>query len=145
MLCQNLRKMAAALSISLFLRFCVVGCSNVLVTLVAFYVLYNFLAMNYLIASVVAYSLGIVNSFTWNRLWTFRIRGSNAKIEFVKFLVVNLTGLGINSCIMLFLVGVIGVKAVISQIIAIGLIFILNFSLVKLWVFPCGSHTICEK
>ena len=130
------KKMTVTLNINLFLRFCLVGCSNVVVTLTSFYVLHSILMINYLLASVFAYSLGIVNSFTWNRLWTFRVRGSNAKIEFFKFLLVNLIGLGINSCMMFFLVGIGGVNALISQVITIGLVLIFNFSLVRLWVFP---------
>ena len=132
----DLKKLTVVLNVSLFLRFCLVGCSNVVVTLIAFSLLHSVLAINYLFASVLAYSLGIVNSFAWNKLWTFKMRGSNVKREFVRFMGVNLAGLGINSCFMLLLVGVVGVNALISQVIAVGLVFVFNFFLVRLMVFP---------
>jgi len=131
--------MTIASNIRLFLKFCLVGCSNVIVTLTAFYVLYNFLAINYLIASIIAYSLGIVNSFTWNRLWTFQIRKSNVKREFIRFLTVNLIGLGMNALIMFLLVEIIGANAFVAQVVAIGLVLIFNFSLVRYWVFSSVS------
>jgi len=131
--------MTVASNIRLFLKFCLVGCSNVIVTLTAFYILYNFFAINYLIASILAYSLGIVNSFTWNRLWTFRIRKSDVKREFARFLTVNLIGLGMNVCIMFLLVDVICANALVSQVIAVGLVLVFNFSLVRFWVFSSVS------
>jgi putative flippase GtrA len=128
--------MAVASNIRLFLKFSLVGCTNVIVTLTAFYILYDLLTFNYLVGSVFAYSLGIVNSFTWNRLWTFRTRKADVKREFVRFFTVNLVGLGMNACIMYLLVDIICTNAFVAQVVAIGFVLIFNFSLARYWVFP---------
>ena len=96
--------MVISLNHIIFLKFCLVGCSNVAITLSSFYFFYSFLGINYLVASVFGYSLGVLNSFCWNKLWTFKVRGTDVKKEFLRFLLVNLMGLGLNSLIMLFLV-----------------------------------------
>lgn len=131
--------MTVASNIRLFLKFSLIGCSNVIITLTAFYIMYNLLAFNYLVGSIFAYSLGIVNSFTWNRLWTFKKRKSDVKREFVRFITVNLVGLGMNACIMYLLVDVICTNPFLAQVVAIGLVLIFNFSLVRSWVFPSVS------
>lgn len=49
------------------------------------------------IAATVAASFAIVNSFIWNRLWTFEIRGTAERTrQLQKFVAVSLIGLGIN-------------------------------------------------
>lgn len=40
-------------------------------------------------------SVAIVNSYFWNKYWTFETKGGN-KREFIEFLLVSLVGLGIN-------------------------------------------------
>jgi HAD superfamily phosphatase (TIGR01668 family) len=48
--------------------------------------------------SIVAAGTAIVNSFVWNRRWTFRIVGKDDRAsQFGKFLAVSLVGLGINT------------------------------------------------
>ena len=56
------------------------------------------------IAAAIAASVAIVNSFIWNRLWTFEIRGTAERTrQLQKFVAVSLIGLGINvTCTTIF-------------------------------------------
>ena len=50
-------------------------------------------------AKAVSYSAGILNSFLWNRSWTFRSSGSSWG-KLLPFFLVNLVALGINTGLM---------------------------------------------
>lgn len=55
-----------------------------------------------------AASLAIVNSFVWNRAWTFEIRGKEERIaQFRRFVIVSVIGLAMNVVISSFLANVI--------------------------------------
>jgi len=59
-----------------FIKFSIVGVSNTLVSLVLFYILFEFLGVYYIIASTLGYIVGLINSYFWNLRWTFRHRHS---------------------------------------------------------------------
>ena len=49
---------------------------NTVVTLVAFYLLNTLLEIPYGPSNVMAYVVGVVNSFLWNRNWVFKTKSS---------------------------------------------------------------------
>lgn len=58
------------------LKYGVIGASNTLITLVAFYLLNTLVGLSYGIANVIGYVLGVINSFVWNRNWVFKTHNS---------------------------------------------------------------------
>ena len=78
-------------------RFLIVGLTNTVVDLGAFYLLTLIPGMPDLAAKTISYVLGICNSFVWNKLWTFRARHSGRTAqEFGLFFLVNLPPLIVN-------------------------------------------------
>lgn len=69
-------------------RFAVVGAGNTFVDFGLFFLLVA-LGMPYMWAQMFGYSAGVINSYIWNRTWTFRAEGAIMK-QFARFLVVNL-------------------------------------------------------
>ncbi len=57
------------------LRFGLVGISNTLISYLCFLLFYRVLGMNEYLANALSYLIGLINSFVWNKLWTFRSRG----------------------------------------------------------------------
>lgn len=91
-----------------FARFVVVGCLNFIVSLAAFYAAYRLLPPGFAggrgaLANVLAYAAGLLNSFAWNRLWTFRARGS-VGVHALKFGLLNAATLVGSTLIVLALV-----------------------------------------
>lgn len=89
---------------------------------------------------VVTASLAIFNSFVWNRLWTFDIRGKDEYgAQLTKFVVVSLIGLGLNTIISSGLnAAITGDESrswVIGTVVAAGIVAIWNFSGQRLWAF----------
>jgi len=78
-------------------RFIVVGFSNTAVDLIIFNLLRLIPGMPDFAAKAISYFCGIVNSFFWNKYWTFNARGSaKGKREFLVFLAVNIPPLVVN-------------------------------------------------
>lgn len=56
-------------------RFLVVGLANTALTLAIIFVLLRF-GSSLLTANIIGYGAGFINSFVWNRRWTFRSTGA---------------------------------------------------------------------
>lgn len=118
-----------------FMKFCLVGGSNTLITLLTFYMLNTVLNIDYMLSSIVGYCLGMLNSFILNKKWTFYDSETRILPQFIKFTVINSMSLGINLLVMYILVGKLNFNHMLSQIIATGFSIISNYFGSKLWVF----------
>ena len=79
------------------MRFLIVGLTNTVVDLGAFYLLTRISGMPDIAAKTISYLLGIANSFVWNKYWTFGARRSGRGWrEFGLFFLVNLPPLAVN-------------------------------------------------
>ncbi len=80
-----------------FVRFSLVGSLNTLIDVVLFNLLVWMFPVNnvYLVVALnaIAYSAGALNSFFWNKLWTFKQRSGTTGGQVMRFALV--TGLGI--------------------------------------------------
>jgi putative flippase GtrA len=84
------------------LRFGVVGCLNTLLDLLALNVLLWLRPTHnvgmLLIDNSIAYSFGAVNSFLFNKYWTFRCPGRARRREVVRFALTTLAGVLATIC-----------------------------------------------
>lgn len=120
-----------------FLKFGAVGFLNTLITIGTYSVLMYF-DVNYLIANVFGYALGVLNSYYWNKKWVFKADHSQ-KSMFTKFVVVNLITLGFNTLILYLLVQNMDINPLLSQIAATGAGLLFNYILNKKWTFNIQS------
>jgi putative flippase GtrA len=118
-----------------FLKFGTVGVLNTGITIVS-YMIFLFFGINYLLANIFAYGLGVINSYFWNRNWVFKVpQKSNQQYVFIKFVLVNLLTLGITTGILYIFVQYFHIQAIIAQVMATGVGLIFNFLLNKKWTF----------
>jgi putative flippase GtrA len=93
-----------------------------------------FFAVTFL-AKGVSYLVGVVNSFYWNKHWTFT--GSAAGgIAFIPFLLVNLLALMLNAGLMHVALNLLGWNEWLALTGATGLTFGWNFMISKHFIFP---------
>lgn len=92
-------------------------------------------------ATVAGFSAGVVNNYTWHRLWTFadRPRGT-VPTQFLQFLVVSAVGLLLNSGIvpaleLLFEPWLPGWGYLPAKMVATGVVVFWNFGANALWTF----------
>ena len=116
-----------------FIKFSIVGVSNTLVSLVLFYILFEFLGVYYIIASTLGYIVGLINSYFWNLRWTFRHRHSAGVL--VKFIIVNVIALSLKLTIISILVESFLMPELFAEIIAMGFAIVVNFGGNRFWTF----------
>ena len=70
--------------IAQFVKFCLVGVMNTLVTLCAIFLCKSLLGVNQYVSNAIGYILGVINSFLWNKQWVFNTVGHYRR-EAVRF------------------------------------------------------------
>ena len=140
--CQELKSL---------LRFGVVGCSNTLVDFGVFTILRAILDIYYLWCQVIGYSAGVLNSFIFNKIWTFESKTSRfqTSMQFGRFIFVNLVSLGVSLLGLRLLSGYWQVNVYLSKVVVTILAQIVNYSGYRFWVFserkPSPNKNICHK
>lgn len=123
------------------MRFMTVGASGTVVDFAILTFLKEVMGFSTLIANSLSFCAGLVNNFTWNRLWTFAdSQHHNITRQFIKFGFVSVIGLFINNLIVLLLEApftmIFGGYAYLpAKIIATGIVFVWNFSANRYWTF----------
>lgn len=117
-------------------KYALVGLSNTAIDAAAYYALTRWLGLGSLpvLAKGLSYALGMVNSFHWNRTWTFQSR-SNPWRAAVLFTLTHLAALGINAGMMASGLNVLRLPEGISLAVATAAAFVWNFTLNKWVVF----------
>lgn len=116
------------------IRFSIVGVGNTLVNWSIFIIL-NAFGVYYIISNIIAYIIATINSYIWNSSWVFKYgQGLNINTS-VKFFILNLVGLTVNTTIMYILVDILNFNKFIALVIASIFVVIMNYTINKLWVF----------
>lgn len=122
-----------------FLKFGLVGVGNTLLTVVSFNVLV-FFHMNYFVANIIAYFIGMLNSYFWNKTWVFKSDQSHKKVLY-KFIIVNVIVLGINNFVLYLGVDMLHFSPSISQLLGTAVGMGVNFLLNRSWTFKKDSSS----
>lgn len=97
----------------------------------------------FLVFKGLGFTAAVINSYFWNRYWTFESSDTDKKKEFVQFIIVSLGGLVVNIVTAGVIVNVIGpqgdiapqVWANIAALSATAISLVWNFIGYKFWVF----------
>jgi putative flippase GtrA len=119
------------------IRFGIVGIMNTLLTFLVFVLLFRLMGMNEFIANGAGYVAGVINSFFWNKFWTFRsgVKSNSFKAkEVLLFLLVFAVSLSLQMLLFKYLLSM-HLLAELAEIIAMVLYTIINFTGNKLLTF----------
>ncbi|WP_127535995.1 GtrA family protein [Paenibacillus illinoisensis] len=123
------------------IKFGIVGVMNTAVDALVFTMLAA-LGTPALIAQVISYSCGVLNSYWWNGRWTFRdARRQGPNNELLRFVITNLIVLAFSSLILFLSNNILDLNLVISKAAATLLGMILNYIASRYWVFRVVSAT----
>lgn len=116
-----------------FIRYVISGIINTTITLLVYNVLINF-EIDYIIANIIGYFLGVINGFILNRKWVFK---SNGKIGalFIKFISVNIVSLIFSSIFLFVLVNDLYLNKILSQMISTIVTGLFNYIMNRSWTF----------
>ena len=80
-----------------FLKFGVVGASGFVIHGGLLYLLRDVVGINQFLANVIGFVAAASSNYVLNRVWTFRSREKQVGVEYLKFILVSVVGLGINT------------------------------------------------
>ena len=116
-----------------FIKFCIIGASNAIIHLGVYYLLLWF-NVYYLIANIIAFAISVLNSYFWNKKFTFK-ESTTTVFTFIRlYAAYGITTLLGTGLLYLF-VDVIGFSKYVSPLINICITTMINFLLNKYFVF----------
>ncbi|AYD40466.1 GtrA family protein [Clostridium fermenticellae] len=123
--------------LKLLTRFSTTGVINTLIDFLVFTICNSVFNIYYTISQVIGYSFGVINSFIFNKKWTFEKNSSNKRIshELTQFIAVNLISLIITLFLIKYLVSYFNLNVYVAKIIVTLIAQVINFILYKFWVF----------
>jgi putative flippase GtrA len=139
---MHARRAVAAVALQ-WLRFATVGAANTLLSWSLYAVLEHF-GIPYLLASALAFFAGALNSYAFNRRWTFRSRRRRVP-EALRFGIVQCVGLALDVWLLFFFVHDIGVHHLIAQAIVFPLASLAMFMLSRQWAFAPRHEQHCRR
>ena len=117
-------------------RFTLVGASNTVVYAAAYMTLER-VGVRYVVASILAWVIGALNSYVLNRRWTFRSNSPPAP-ELARFVCAQLLGLVASLALLTALVGVARLPHLAAQAVAFPVASLVTFALSRQWAFASG-------
>ena len=112
-----------------FLKFCVVGFSGMLVDFGFTWLCKEKFKWNKYVSNSIGFVLAATNNYIWNRWWTFQSDNANIPIEYGKFLVISVIGLGLNNLVIYLLHEKLKLNFYLAKLIAIGVVTVWNFTM----------------
>jgi len=121
--------------ITQFFKFGIVGISNTLISLAAYYILVYF-GINYLIANGVGFILSVLNSVFWNSKCVFKDKEEhNVFHAFGKVFISYGISFLLSSVLMYLFVQIFHMSKYLAPILRLVFTIPLNFLMNKLWAF----------
>lgn len=114
--------------LSKFIRFCVVGFSGLLVDYSFTYLGKEKLKINKYIANGFGFLCAATTNFFFNKFWTFEDHNPDELIQYSKYLLIALVGLGINTLVIYMLVNKRNMNFYLAKLIAIAVAIVWNFT-----------------
>jgi putative flippase GtrA len=120
---------------SQLIKFGLVGFLNTAVDYGVFALLTMVFRLDSIISHVFSYSCGVINSYYFNRIWTFQRKDRVYSAEFLRFIIVNLISLGTSTLVLNSLETQAGLSSYLAKIGAVICSMAINFAGSKFVVF----------
>jgi len=114
-----------------------VGVLNTAVDFSVFMLLNKMMLIHYSYCQIAGYSAGVLNSFVWNKCWTFKNGDITQKIfsEFGKFLIINGLSLFITLISLMFLIDFLHTPTIPAKLVVLIVSQLINYLGYKFLVF----------
>ncbi len=116
-------------------KFAIVGVANTLIDYGMFTLLTRFGGVQVYLANVIGYACGMLNSYVFNRAWTFKAQDKFFSPALVKFIVLNLCMLGLSTGLLYLFYDLAGLPELVAKAGATVVTLAVNFVCNRLWVF----------
>lgn len=118
-----------------FIKFCIVGFSGVLVDFGITFLFKEVLKVQKYVANAIGFITAATTNYFLNRMWTFDSHNPQVALEFTRFFLIALIGLGINSLIIWAMSGKFKVNFYVSKLVATIVVTAWNFLINAYYTF----------
>ena len=123
--------------LKLLSRFSTTGVLNTIIDFLVFTLCQSVVGLYYTVSQIIGYSCGVINSFVFNKKWTFQYDNPDKNIvrEVIQFVLVNMLSLFVTVVLMKFLIDSFNFNVYVSKVVITLAAQVINFVSYKLWVF----------
>jgi len=121
-----------------FVKYGIVGASNTILTF-AIYTVAVEIGVQYVIALLVGYVVGSLNSYLLNRNWTFRAGHLAHASVGPRFAIVQIVAIGANTGLLILFVDDLHVHKILAQAILTVPVLAVTFFVNRAWSFAAAS------
>ena len=110
-----------------FLKFCIVGSLGLGIDFGITFLTKERLKINKYVANSLGFIFAASSNYFLNKVWTFQNKDPDAVLQFSKFILIALIGLGISNLIIYLLINKKNTRFYMAKLIAIGVVVLWNF------------------
>jgi len=130
----NISEKSEKLLLQIF-KFIIVGGTATLLDWAVYYVLYNFLHINPLIANILSFTVSVIYNYIASVNWVFDVNKEKSKVAMlVEFLVLSVIGLLISELLLWIGIDKFGLNEMLVKIGATIIVMIFNFITRKIFL-----------
>ncbi len=111
------------------------GACTTLCNIVVFYVTYELLHLDLLVANTLAWFLSVLFAYITNRIFVFKSKEKNIAKEIVAFFFARILSLGVDSLIMFVGIDILKFSSLVVKIVANIVVVLFNYIFSKLFIF----------
>lgn len=121
--------------ISQIIKFIIVGGIATLIDWALFYILYNLVKINPLIANIISFTISLIYNYLASVKYVFKVTKDKTKKRlFIEFIILSVIGLGINELFIYIFVTLINLNAMIVKVVATSIVMVFNFITRKIFL-----------
>lgn len=130
----DLNKKNVKLFIQIF-KFVIVGGTATVLDWILYYILYNYLKINPLIANIISFSISTVYNYWASTKWVFEVnKDKSSKRLFIEFVLFSVIGLGLTELLLWIGIDLLSMNAMLIKIIATIIVMVFNFITRKIFL-----------
>ncbi|TVX97069.1 GtrA family protein [Cohnella terricola] len=122
------------------IKFIVVGFSNTMLSYLLFVICVEIFNLSHSWSLGISYLVGIVNSYYWNRKWTFRLQNYSGMAPFLKFISVYFLTYLVNLAVLEILMSANLWNSLINQAVALTVTTMMSYTGHKYWSFKSQTE-----
>lgn len=113
-----------------FIKYCIYGLIGGIIEILLFYMLYEFIGINYIISNIVSFFTSVITLYYLNKKYVYNtifISSKQKRNKFLMFIITRTFSLIIDTIILSICLKVLFVPSIISKIIAASSTAVINF------------------
>jgi len=131
------------------LKFCIVGSSGAVVNMFFLWFFTDIFNLYYLLSSLLAIEISIINNFAWNYLWTWTDRKEQhlkgILIHFFKYHLTMIFAAMGNFILLIFFKEILGIHYLIANLLGMICVSVINYIVIDRWAFKKGTKNKFEN